>query len=87
MGLQADGAAKSLERLVCVAAAPHPAGQLEPAGFLEQACPLGLGLLLQMPMFTRGGLEGLDAEPASQEFGQLSLDGHQDPALHTEVEC
>ena len=45
MGLQADGAGKSLERLVCVAAAPHPAGQLESAGFLEQACLLGLGLL------------------------------------------
>lgn len=42
MWLLADWAAKSLERLAWVVAAPHPP-QLEQAVFLEQACLLGPG--------------------------------------------
>ncbi|KAL6036534.1 hypothetical protein STEG23_003922 [Scotinomys teguina] len=33
------------------------------------------------------GWKNLDAEQAPQEFGQPSLDSHQDSAFQTEMEC
>lgn len=68
-----------------------PAGQLEAAGFLEQAyLPGGLGLLpadAHVYPGWAGGTWMLVLEPGSQELGQLSLDSHQDSGLQTEMEC
>ena len=87
MWLLADRAARSLERLVWVAQLPAPRrtagrGRVPGAGM-----PAGAGApACRCPCLPRVGWRDLDAEPGSQEFGQLSLDSHQDSALQTEME-
>lgn len=88
MWLLADWAAKSLERLAWVVAAPHPplGSWSRPCSWSRRACwGRGRDSCLQMPKLTQGGWRDLDA-PGSQEFRQLSLDSHQDSAFQMEME-
>lgn len=86
MWFLADGAAKSLERLAWVVALPTPLDSWSRQGSWSRHARGGWGSCPQMPVFTQGGLRDLDAEPGSQEFGQLSLDDHQASAFQTETE-
>lgn len=45
--------------------------------------PLALGSSLEMPVSTPVSWRRLDAEPGSQESGQLALDKHQGSAFQT----
>lgn len=87
MWLLADWAAKSLERLAWMVVAPQPpwtagAGRVPGVGM-----PAGAGVpACRCLCLLRVGWTDLDAEAGSQEFGQLSLDSHQDSAFQTEME-
>lgn len=89
MWLLAGWAAKSLGRLAWgggAVAASTPTGQLEGQGFWSRL-PAGAGApACRCPCLPRASWRDLDTEPGSQEFGQLSLDHHQDSAFQTEME-